>query len=328
VRFLGQAASGAITSAGVVALLGFTLLSYLPVLLSLTLFISVLMTLTRSYRDSEMVVWFSCGVSLTQWVRPVLTFALPLVFLIGLLSLALSPWAVTKSEEFRRLMDSRDDVAAVSPGVFRESRQAERVYFVEEVSGQENLVANVFVSATQHHKTGIMVADRGFQETMPNGDRFLVLLNGRRYEGEAGTAEYRIAEFQRYAIRIDVSEMAARAPTTKTTPTSELLRSRTPPNMAELSWRIGLPLSALILSLLAIPLSFVNPRAGRSMNLVLALLIYATYSNLLSIVQASIAQSRIDLATGLWGVHALMAMVLVLLFYRRVMVFSLFRLVK
>ena len=328
VRFLGQAASGAITSAGVVALLGFTLLSYLPVLLSLTLFIAVLMTLTRSYRDSEMVVWFSCGVSLTQWVRPVLTFALPLVFLIGLLSLALSPWAVTKSEEFRRLMDSRDDVAAVSPGVFRESRQAERVYFVEEVSGQENLVANVFVSATQHHKTGIMVADRGFQETMPNGDRFLVLLNGRRYEGEAGTAEYRIAEFQRYAIRIDVSEMAARAPTTKTTPTSELLRSRTPPNMAELSWRIGLPLSALILSLLAIPLSFVNPRAGRSMNLVLALLIYATYSNLLSIVQASIAQSRIDLATGLWGVHALMAVVLVLLFYRRVMVFSLFRLVK
>jgi lipopolysaccharide export system permease protein len=225
-------------------------------------------------------------------------------------------------------MDSRDDVAAVSPGVFRESRQAERVYFVEEVSGQENLVANVFVSATQHHKTGIMVADRGFQETMPNGDRFLVLLNGRRYEGEAGTAEYRIAEFQRYAIRIDVSEMAARAPTTKTTPTSELLRSRTPPNMAELSWRIGLPLSALMLSLLAIPLSFVNPRAGRSMNLVLALLIYATYSNLLSIVQASIAQSRIDLATGLWGVHALMAVVLVLLFYRRVMVFSLFRLVK
>lgn len=328
VRFLGQAASGAITSTGVVALLGFTLVSYLPVLLSLTLFIAVLMTLTRSYRDSEMVVWFSCGVSLTQWVRPVLTFALPLVFTIALLSLALSPWAVSKAEEFRRLMDSRDDVSAVSPGVFRESRQAERVYFVEEVSGKENLVANVFVSATQHQKTGIMVADRGFQETMPNGDRFLVLLNGRRYEGEAGTAEYRISEFERYAMRIEVSETAVRAPTTKTTPTHELLRSRTPHNLAELSWRVGLPLSALILSLLAIPLSFVNPRAGRSMNLVLALLIYMVYSNLLSIVQASIAQSRLDLATGLWGVHALMSALLLVLFYRRLMVFSLFRIIK
>lgn len=328
VRFLGQAASGAITSAGVAALLGFTMLSYLPVLLSITLFIAVLMTLTRSYRDSEMIVWFSCGVSLTQWVRPVLVFALPLVFTIGLLSLVLSPWAVSKAEEFRRLMESRDDVSAVSPGVFRESRHADRVYFVEEVSGKENLVANVFVSATQHHKTGVMVAEQGFQETMPNGDRFLVLLNGRRYEGEAGTAEYRIAEFERYAMRIEASEMVARAPTTKTTSTAELLQNRTPATMAELSWRIGLPVSALLLSLLAIPLSFVNPRAGRSMNLLLALLIYATYSNLLSIVQASIAQSRIDLTLGVWGVHALMAALLVVLFYRRVMVFSLFRLLK
>ncbi len=147
-----------------------------------------------------------------------------------------------------------------------------------------------------------------------------MLVNGRRYEGEAGTAEYRIAEFERYAMRIEVSEMVARAPTTKTTPSRELLQNRTPANMAELSWRIGLPLSALLLSLRAIPLSFVNPRAGRSMNLLLALLIYASYSNLLSIMQASIAQSRIGAMSGLWGVHALMALLLVLLFYRRVMV--------
>ncbi|MDH5536620.1 MAG: LPS export ABC transporter permease LptF, partial [Betaproteobacteria bacterium] len=211
VRLLGQAASGAITTTGVVALLGFTLVSYLPVLLSLTLFIAVLMTLTRSYRDSEMVVWFSCGVSLTQWIRPVVTFAAPLVFTIGLLSLALSPWAVSKAEEFRRLMDSRDDVSAISPGVFRESRQADRVYFVEEVSGSENLVGNVFVSSTEQRKSGVMVARNGFQETMENGDRFLVLLNGRRYEGEAGTADYKISEFERYAMRIETSEAAARA---------------------------------------------------------------------------------------------------------------------
>src|SRR3989304_8064985 len=86
------------------------------------------------------------------------------------------------------------------------------------------------------------------------------------------------------------------APPAKSTPTLDLLREPTPPNLAELSWRLGLPAAALILSLLAIPLSFVNPRAGRSMNLVLALLIYAASSNLLSITQASIAQSRISVA--------------------------------
>jgi len=327
VRLLGQAASGAITTTGVVALMGFAIINYLPVLFSLTLFISVLMTLTRSYRDSEMVVWFSCGVSLTEWIRPVLMFAAPVVLVIALLSLVLSPWAVTNSEELRRRMDSRDDVSAISPGVFRESRQAERVYFVEEVSGAENLVANVFVSSVQHGKQGVMVAARGFQETAENGDRFLVLLNGRRYEGEPGSADYKVYEFQRYAMRVEALESRApRAPTTKTLSTLELLRNLTPPNLAELSWRLGLPASALVLALLAIPLSFVNPRAGRSMNLVLALLIYMAYSNLLSITQASIAQSRISLAAGLLGVHAVMLVILLALFYRRLMVFSLFRL--
>jgi lipopolysaccharide export system permease protein len=287
------------------------------------------MTLTRSYRDSEMVVWFSCGMSLTQWIRPVLLFAVPLVLIIALLALVLSPWAVSNSEEVRRRMDSRDDVTAISPGVFRESRQAQRVYFVEEVAGAENLVANVFVSSTQHGKQGVMVAARGLQETAENGDRFLVLLNGRRYEGEPGSTEYKVYEFERYAMRIEtVESRAPRAPTSKAVSTFDLLREPTPPNLAELSWRLGLPAAALILSLLAIPLSFVNPRAGRSMNLVLALLIYMTYSNLLSITQAYIAQSRVSPAAGLLGVHAVMLLLLVALFHRRLMVFSLFRFVR
>jgi lipopolysaccharide export system permease protein len=327
VKLLGQAAIGIITSKGVLALLGFALLNYLPVLLSLTTFIAVLLTLTRSYRDSEMVVWFSSGVALTRWIRPVVAFAVPLVIVIGLLSLVLSPWAVSRSEDLKRLMENRDDASAIVPGTFRESSRAERVFFVEEVSGAENMVANVFVSSSQHQKLGVMVARRGYQETAENGDRFLVLLNGRRYEGAPGTPEYRLYEFERYAMRVEIAEARARAPTTKSTPTLELLTEPTPRTLAELSWRVGLPLSALVLSLLAIPLSFVNPRAGRSMNLVLALLIYMTYSNLLSVVQAWIAQSRVPFAAGL-AVHGAMLAVLALLFYRRIRVVPLVRMLR
>jgi len=329
VRLLGQAATGAITSVSVAALLGFAVVNYLPVLLSLTVFIAVLMALSRSYRDSEMIVWFSSGLGLTQWIRPVLAFAVPLVLVIALLSLLLTPWAVAKSEELLRQMEGRDDVAAITPGVFRESNQAERVYFVEEVAGEQNTVANVFVSSSQLKKQGVVVAARGFREEAPNGDRFLVLLNGRRYEGEPGTAEYRIYQFERYAMRIDSREaQAARAPNTKAMSTLQLLSNRSPVNLAELSWRIGLPVSALVLALLAIPLSFVNPRAGRSMNLVFALLVYMVYSNLLSISQASIAQSRVSLVSGLWAVHAIMLVLLLVMFYRRLTVFSLFRFVR
>lgn len=329
VRLLGQAAGGQITSTGVVALLGFTLVGYLPILLSLTLFISVLMTLTRSYRDSEMVVWFSCGQGLTRWISPVLSFAAPLVLTVALLSLLLSPWAVEKAEEFRRQMDSRDDVAQVTPGVFHESRRADRVYLVEEVSGQSNMVANVFVSSTQNGRLGVMVAQSGFQETAANGDRFLVLQNGRRYEGEPGSPEYKVFEFERYAMRIEsAADAADRAPTTKTMTTWDLIREPTPRNLGELSWRVGLPASALLLCLLAIPLSFVNPRAGRSMNIVVAILIYMIYSNLLSIMQAAIAQGRVSVVVGIWVVHAAMALILVALFYRRLSVFSLWRLLR
>ena len=155
IRFLGQAASGTLAVDAVLAMLGFSSIGYLPVLLSLTLFISVLMTLTRSYRDSEMIVWFCAGVGLTAWTRPVIAFATPLVFTVALLSLVLSPWAISKSEEYRHQLDSRDDVTAVAPGVFRESRHSDRVYFVETVEGDERSVANVFVSSTQHQQDEI-----------------------------------------------------------------------------------------------------------------------------------------------------------------------------
>ena len=131
IRLLGQAASGLLVTDGVLALLGFAALNYLPVLLSLTLFISVLMALSRCYRDSEMVIWFSSGQSLAAWIRPVLAFAAPMVIVVALLSLFLSPWAIGKADDFRRQMQNRDDTSRVTPGVFREASGADRVFFVE-----------------------------------------------------------------------------------------------------------------------------------------------------------------------------------------------------
>src|SRR5271169_5683524 len=121
IRLLGESVSGILAVDGVLALLGFSALNYLPVLLSISLFLSVLLTLTRSYRDSEMVVWFCSGNGLTRWIRPVMAYALPVVGLIALLSLVLSPWAMNKAQEFKHQLDSRDDVSAATPGAFRES---------------------------------------------------------------------------------------------------------------------------------------------------------------------------------------------------------------
>jgi lipopolysaccharide export system permease protein len=325
IRLLGQAASGKVLSEGVLALLGFSALNYLPVLLSLTLFISVLMALSRSYRDSEMVVWFCSGQSLLAWIKPVLVFALPVVLVIGTLSLFLSPWAVGMSEAYRKQMDERDDIARVAPGVFREASGAERVFFVEAIDGDETNVKNVFVSQVTKGRLSVMVSQRGYRQIAENGDRFVVLLNGRRYDGVPGSPDFRIMDFERYSLRVEAREAVAPQLSTKAMSTLALVREGGSPHLAELLWRIGLPLSALVLSLLAIPLSFVNPRASRSINLVFALLIYMVYSNLVSIAQAWVLQSRLSFSVGWWSVHAAMSLLLAIMFWHRMRVGSLLR---
>ncbi len=325
IRYLGQAAKGSITQESVLALLGFTMLTYLSVLLALTLFISILITLARSYRDSEMLIWFSSGVSLVAWVRPVLIFAVPLIITIAVLSLLLAPWALNKREQYQGEIESRDDLAIIAPGVFKESPRAQRVYFVEQSSGAENVVSNIFAHSVQHEQLGTMVAKTGFHTIEKNGDRFLVLLNGRRYEGIVGSAAYKITDFDRYALRIESAKVKLGVPSTQSISTRALLRAPTSINLGELAWRISIPVSAILLALLAIPLSFVNPRASRSLNLLLAILIYIVYNNLLSVTQAWISQEKIHFTTGLWVVHALMLILLLALFYRRLSVYSLFR---
>jgi len=322
IRFLGESVSGLLAVDGILVMLGFSSLNYLPVLLSISLFLSVLVTLSRCYRDSEMVVWFSSGIGLTRWIRPVLGYALPVVALIALLSLVLSPWALSKADEYKRRLDSRDDVSAATPGAFRESKQADRVFFLEDVDAEKKRVGNIFVQSVQNGKEGTMVAKEGFQETAANGDRFLVLLNGTRYEGVPGKANFKIAEFERYAMRIEPVELRQELPNRKAYSTMYLLQNPDSWNMAELEWRIGLPLSALILALLAIPLSYVNPRAGRSLNLISALVIYMFYNNMISVTNSWVGREKIGVMAGLWVLHLAMLAVLLVLFYHRVSVFS------
>ena len=317
ILLLGKAASGDVLPEAVLGLIAFGILTYLPVLLGIAVFVAVLLALSRSYRDSEMTVWFTSGLSIAAWVRPVLQFALPVALVCALLSIVVAPWAQAQSVEYQRLLASRDDVSSVTPGVFRESRASDRVFFVDKLSEKDDHVNNVFVQSTQNNRMGVMVAERGFVETAENGDRFVVLLNGRRYEGTPGTLDYRIVDFDRYALRIEPREAARTAPSNKAMTTLDLLAERKPDQVAELHWRLALPLAVVIMGVFAVPLAFVNPRSGRSWNLVLAVLVYALYNNLLSIFQAWTAQGKLPMWLGLWPVHVVMVVILLVLFWRQ-----------
>jgi len=317
IRILGNVARGDIPNEAVFAFLGFSLLHFLPVLMIIALFIGVLLPLARMWRDSEMAIWFNAGLSIAAWIRPVLGFAVPYVAVIFAITTVITPWAEGKKQEYRQEIKSRGDASLIVPGLFAESNAGDKVYFVGALNPLTGIVKNVFLQSTEGGKLGVTVAHEGHQTTLPDGSRYLVLDGGRRYEGTPGTLEYRVVEFARYWMRLDSVEVGAPETSLHQTPTPELSRDPSPQARAELLWRVGLPITALVLGLAAIPLSFVNTRARRSYGLVLALLLYFLYNNLLSLAQAWVNQGKLDAVAGIAGPHLIMGLGVLLLFRAR-----------
>lgn len=317
IRLLGDVARGELANEAVFAFLGFSLLYFLPVLMTISLFAGVLMPLSRMWRDSEMVIWFNAGLSLVQWLRPVLAFAVPLSLVILLLTLVLNPWLQTKKNEYRQDLKARSESALIAPGLFAESSAGERVYYVESLNPLTGIVRNVFMQSRIDGQLGLVVAREGDHTELPDGSRYLVFKQGRRYEGTPGRLDYRVVEFERYWMRLDPVATDAKEINIRQAPATELLTDPSPPARAELLWRLGVPLSALVLAVMAIPLSFVNTRARRSYGLVTALLLYFVYNNLLSLTQAWVAQGKFNPWAGMLSSHLVMLLAAAALFYLR-----------
>ncbi|WP_070245762.1 LPS export ABC transporter permease LptF [Duganella phyllosphaerae] len=315
IGILGKAAGGKVDSGDVLALIMFATINYLPTILILTSFISVLMVVTRSYRDSEMVVWFASGLSLTRWIWPVLSFGIPMVLLTGALSLVAAPWAKEKSSEYVERFAKREDLQKVSPGQFRESASANRIFFVEGVAGDTSVVHNVFVNTVDERGTAVIVAREGVISTGAKGERYLVLKNGRRYQGVPGQSDFQTMEFESYSMRV-ASQSQELDPDSDTDaiPTMALFADTSTSGRAELLSRIASPLTCLLLVLLAIPLGFVNPRAGSSANLIIALLIFFSYNNLVKLMEGVVQGGKISFALGWWPLHLVTALVVLAMF--------------
>ena len=317
IRLLGDVARGELANEAVFIFLGFALLRYFPVLLTIALFLGVMMTLSRVWRDSEMTVWLNSGVSLIQWIRPVLSFSLPVVIVMTLLSTVLIPWSIDKKDQYNAELQSRSQEAAITPGMFAESGGGDRVYFVESLNPLTGTVKNVFMQSLDSGRLGLVVANEGKHQVQPDGTRYLVLKQGRRYEGVSGQLDYSLSSFERYWMRLDPVEINNGDKTVDQERTSTLLKAHTPQAKGELLWRTRPPLSALVLVLLAIPLSFVNTRARRSYGVAIALLLYFVYNNLLSLSQAWVVQEKLNFWLGLIAVHVIMALITVGMFYLR-----------
>jgi lipopolysaccharide export system permease protein len=317
IRTIGQAAGGVVAPQDVVLLLGYVSLGHLPTMLALSLFIAIVVTLGRMYRDSEMAIWFASGIGLSRFVRPVLRASWPVLLVVALLVTFVWPWVNSASAELRDRYEQRSDLSRVAPGVFQSSRDGSRVFFIERDDENAAEARNVFVLTQRGDRESVTTAAAGRLEFA--GDRrYLVLEDGQRNESDTARGEKALASFENYRILVServVQRAQDRPP--RELQTLDLLRDPQPRRQAELAWRFGLMFGAANLLLLAIGLSATNPRRASNWNLLFALLAFVVYYNLITLTQAWVADGRMGLGMALFGLHgAVSALALALLWWR------------
>ena len=318
IRTLGLAANGGVSPQDVVLVFTFLALSNLPTILALSLFIGVVVSLGRMYRESEMAIWFSSGIGLSRFIRPVLALSWPVLLVIGGLMLVVLPWSNRQTMELRQRYEQRADVLRAAPGQFQSSADGHRVFFVEK-AGDERTGGgrNVFIMTDQADRESVAVSQTGRLET-EGASRVLVLDSGHMQQVDKTTGEHTHVEFQRYRVRAGETGTAATGtPTPRVQDTLDLLRAGSAPDMGEFVFRLGLIFGAANLLLMGIGLSATNPRRASNWNLLLALLAFIIYYNLLNLSQAWVATGKMPAAVALVVLHGAAFVVAILLVWWR-----------
>jgi lipopolysaccharide export system permease protein len=322
IRTLGLAARGSVNPRDVIMLMGYAGLGHLSTIMTLSLFISVTNTMSRMYRESEMAVWFASGKGISGFISPIFRFAWPILLAIAALSLVVWPWTAQQTNKLRTQYEQRSDLDRVSIGQFQENASGSRVVFVE-ATDRDNGKAeastpavtgtsadllnrqarNIFVSESDGQKQVITSARSGYVEKI-NADPFIVLKNGQRLEQSLDGKQLKIVEFEEYSVLAGASKLSAGGELpAKSMNTLALIAKPTSLNLAELSWRAGICLSAVNLLLLSLLLSAVNPRAGRGFGMAFALLAFVVYFNMINVGFSRIANGRADFAQWMIYLH-------------------------
>ena len=322
VRYLGYAANGSVPFGSVFLLFALGSIKNLPTLFSLSIILSVTLSLSRWYRDSEMVVWASSGKALSAWVLPTLGFVIPIAILVTFLTLFLAPWAEQRLEIEKQTHEVNDDISTVSPGTFIESKDGSTVFFVDSLESSVQVLNGVFIFNRDANGISITSSSRGRQEESKLGASYLVVEDGYRYTEFNQSQDFDVTKFATYGVRMDKKPTSRPHVHLGGRSTLSLIEEASPHSLSELVWRIGLPLSAVLLALISIPISYVNNRGGRSYSVAVGVLFFLLYKNALGIVQTQVYQSSWSVWMGLLLPHLIVLSIFILLLLLRVGVFK------
>ncbi len=323
IKYLAQAAQGLLDPGVLFMIMGFRLPGFLQLILPLGLFLGILLAYGRLYLESEMTVLAAAGMSRKRLLVYTLAPAALVAVVVAWLSLSLAPQGVTQVERILYSQDALTEFDTLVPGRFQELKSGSRVTYTEALSEDGRELGGVFISELRLSRSGnkergisVLVAEKGRQEIRADGSRYLILENGYRYDGKPGQADYRAIQYDRYGVLLPKPEVAGELNEREGIATAQLLGSDNLRHQAELQWRLSLPLLVFVVTVLAVALARANPRQGRFLKLLPAILLYMTYLALLIAMRGQVDEGKLPPALGLWWVHALFLAIGLLLIYR------------
>lgn len=318
VRYLSDAAAGLLPTSLILEILVYFILSSLVYMLPFALYISVLLALGRMYQDNEVTAMEACGIGLPEILRGVVGFAAVFSLSVAVLSLWIAPVAEQQQLRIRSQAESESEFGLIAAGRFHPILEGRGVFYAEEVSDDRRVMRNVFVQVQGGEKLDVFSAETGSMTLDRNtGDQYVILHDGYRYEWLPGGQGYRIHQYETSGVRIFRRDADTESASRGAKPTIALLQSDNSADAAELQWRISMPLSAVLLAILGGLLSRTSPRQGRFAKLLMALLAYAVYFNLMTVSQSWLKKGFIPEFVGMWWVHLAMAALVAALLTRR-----------
>ena len=310
IKYLAQAASGLLDPGSLFLIMGFRLPGFLQLILPLGLFLGILLAYGRLYLESEMTVLSATGMSQQRLFAMTLFPATLVALVVAWLSLSLAPQGANQFQLLLNKQDALTEFDTLEPGRFQALRDGTRVTYTEQLSDDRINLGGVFISqknvSSEKKDRGIsiLVAEKGRQEIRPDGNRYLILDNGYRYDGNPGQADYRAIKYDEYGVLLPKPDVSDEVTDRDAMTTSSLLGSDDIRSRTELQWRLSLPLLVFIVTLMAVPLSRVNPRQGRFLKLLPAILLYMAYLTILIAARGALEKGKIPPVLGLWWVHA------------------------
>jgi lipopolysaccharide export system permease protein len=286
------------------------------VIVPVGLLLSVVLTLGRLYHDSEMAALQACGFAPARLLAPLLMFATVIAVGLAWLSFVQVPRADQQVQLLRQSAIKEAQFGQLDAGRFRSFSSGDAVFYAERVDA-EGVLHNVFVRRETDGRIELALADTAtYSKAAANGMHFVTLFNGRRYEGVPGQSEFRVIEFREHGIPISTPADVVGPQDPDTKPTRDLWGTHTPSDVAQLQSRASSPLMALVLTLVAVPLSRLRPRQGRYARVGFAIVVYFVYSNLLSAAKVWVEKGELSPDIGVWWVHVAVLALGVYLVYR------------